>query len=307
MPDPVSVWQFKIRNLGRKVRGWSRNRDSKIRKNRHELIKELDELDLLAEHQNLSEEEQEMRKELSLKLDKSWRIEETKAWQRARDRDIKGDRNTSYFFAKANQKKRKKTIARLEEDDKVFSNNESMFKHAVLFYKNLFCKEKKENIALDEDFWGEEDKILPEENELLEAELTKKEIKKAIDESYAVGAPGPDGFSFLFYQRFWPLIKKDFMAMVKGFEKGEVNVARLNYATIILIPKEEEGRTLKIFRPISLINCSFKIFAKVLNNRLETICDRLLAPNQSAFVKDRYILERVVSTHEIIHEAVKRG
>jgi hypothetical protein len=54
MPDPVSVWQFKIRNLGRKVRGWSRNSDSKIRKNRHELIKELDELDLLAEHQNLS-------------------------------------------------------------------------------------------------------------------------------------------------------------------------------------------------------------------------------------------------------------
>jgi hypothetical protein len=50
------------------------------------------------------------------------------------------------------------------------------------------------------------------------------------------------------------------MAMVGDFEKGEANVARLNYATIILIPKEDEARTLKKFRPISLINCSFKFF-----------------------------------------------
>jgi hypothetical protein len=97
------------------------------------------------------------------------------------------------------------------------------------------------------------------------------------------------------------------MSMVRGFEKWEINVVRVNYATIILIPKEEEARNLKKFRLISLINCSFKIFAKTLNNRLETICDRLLVPNQSDFVKDRYILESVVTTHEIIHEVVKGG
>jgi hypothetical protein len=44
-----------------------------------------------------------------------------------------------------------------------------------------------------------------------------------------------------------------------------------------------------------------------LNSRLERICNRLLAPNQSAFVKGRYILESVVSTHEIIHGAMRSG
>jgi hypothetical protein len=43
-----------------------------------------------------------------------------------------------------------------------------------------------------------------------------------------------------------------------------------------------------------------------MNNRLETMCDRLLAPNQTAFVKDRYILESVVSAQEITHDAVKK-
>jgi hypothetical protein len=106
----------------------------------------------------------------------------------------------------------------------------------------------------------------------------------------------------MFYQKFWPIIKKDFIAMIKGFERGKVNIARINYAMIILIPKEKAS--LKKNRPISLINCSFKIFFKVLNNRLEDICGRLLAPNQTAFVIDRYILESVVSTYAIIHEAM---
>jgi hypothetical protein len=119
---------------------------------------------------------------------------------------------------------------------------------------------------------------------------------------------GPDGFSFLFYQKFWSVIKIDFMAMVKGFERGEINISRLNYVVIILIPKEEEARSfLKKFRPISLINCSFKIFAKAMNNRLESICVRLLAPNQTAFLKGRCILESVVSAHKIIHEAIKHN
>jgi hypothetical protein len=55
---------------------------------------------------------------------------------------------------------------------------------------------------------------------------------------------------------------------------NHADIARLNYAIIILIPKEEEAKTLKKFRPMSLINCSFIFFfAKTLNNRLEMIRD----------------------------------
>jgi hypothetical protein len=120
-------------------------------------------------------------------------------------------------------------------------------------------------------------------------------------ESYVEGAPGLDGFSFIFYQKFWTVIKDDLMVVVRGSEKGEINLARLNYVRIILIPKEEGANTLKKFRPISLINYSFKIFAKALNSRLERLCARLLAPNQTTFVRGRYILESVVSAHETIH------
>ena len=94
----------------------------------------------------------------------------------------------------------------------------------------------------------------------------------------------------------------DFMNLVKDFEADQLNLDRLNYIIITLIPKEAEAKHLKKFRPISLINCSFKVFAKALNNRLIKLADRLICPNQTTFIKGRFILESVVAAHEIIHD-----
>jgi hypothetical protein len=77
-----------------------------------------------------------------------------------------------------------------------------MLAHGTEFYKRLFGEEHRENLSLDEVFWEEHEKISLEENKILEAELTEEEIKRAIDSSYKEGAPGPDGFSFMFYHMF---------------------------------------------------------------------------------------------------------
>lgn len=86
---------------------------------------------------------------------------------------------------------------------------------------------------------------------------------------------------------------------------------------LTLIPKENNATEMKKFKHIALINCSFKILSKALNNRLITIIDRLISPNLIAFIKGKYILERafikgtyilesVVATHEIIHEVDRK-
>jgi hypothetical protein len=186
-------------------------------------------------------------------------------------------------------------------------SNEELIDHATSFYKKLFGEENRNTVRLGETFWEADEKFTDEDNAILEAEFSEAEVKSAVFESYAEGALGPDGFSFLFYQKICPLIKGDLMKLMHAFSRGEINIARLNYIVITLIPKEEGARNLKKFRHISLINCSFKIVAKALNNRLALICDRLLSCNQIAFVKGRFILESVVSAHEIIHDAMRRG
>jgi hypothetical protein len=44
--------------------------------------------------------------------------------------------------------------------------------------------------------------ITPEENNGLIAPFSEKEVREVVFGSYAEGAPGPDGVSFLFYQKF---------------------------------------------------------------------------------------------------------
>jgi len=73
-----------------------------------------------------------------------------------------------------------------------------MLSHAVDCYKKLFGEEESIGVHLGENFWEEENKISNDENEVLEAPFSEEEIRVAVFESYVEGAPGPDGFSFLF-------------------------------------------------------------------------------------------------------------
>lgn len=70
-----------------------------------------------------------------------------------------------------------------------------------------------------------------------------------------------------------------------------MDLCRLNFDLVTLIPKAGDATNLKQFRPISLLNCSFKIFSKLLTLRLSAIVQRIVTVNQSAFIKGRFILE----------------
>jgi hypothetical protein len=66
-------------------------------------------------------------------------MEETKAKQRSREKWVaEGNRNTSYFHAVANQRRRKKMIQVLDGPDGPVHENKEMLKIVVDYYKDLF-------------------------------------------------------------------------------------------------------------------------------------------------------------------------
>jgi hypothetical protein len=69
------------------------------------------------------------------------------------------------------------------------------------------------------------------------------------------------------------------VSLFEDFYRGELDLYRLNAAMITLIPKVEEANDMKQFRPINLINSSFKIFSKVLTSRLDKVSQRLISQN----------------------------
>jgi hypothetical protein len=130
--DPMGRWQFKMRNLRKRIKGWSRNIDAERKKSKEKIMDELDGLDRMAEFHQLTAQEFERKKILRGVMDQFWKIEEIKARQRSRKRDIKeGGKNIAYFVAKANKRKRKKCINSLEEDGVKYEDNEGMIKHAT--------------------------------------------------------------------------------------------------------------------------------------------------------------------------------
>jgi hypothetical protein len=140
---------------------------------------------------------------LSRELDKIWSLEEIKMRQRAREINIREeDTNTAYFHAVANQRARKKRIEALEGPDGVVHDTHSILKVAANFYKNLFRNEGVGDFRLESNFWCLDDLVTPDESLALQAPFSEKEVKEAIFSRYAKGALGPDGLSFIFYQKF---------------------------------------------------------------------------------------------------------
>jgi hypothetical protein len=97
-------------------------------------------------------------------------------------------------------------------------------------------------------------------------------------------------------------VKNGMMRMVEDFNRNSLDLKRLNFGVITLVPKVLEASTIKKYRPICLLNVDFKVFLKLLNDRLTPIAGNIVSDSQTAFIKGRNILEGVVTLHEVLHE-----
>jgi hypothetical protein len=125
---------------------------------------------------------------------------------------------------------------------------------AVQYYKILFRREDMGSFSLGEGFWNPGEMVSENDNLELEKPFSLEEIKVVVFSCYPEGSPGPDGLAFLFYQKFWDSIKDDLYSMFLEFHRGGLDLFRLNFAMLTLIPKVDDAVEMKNFRLISLLN-----------------------------------------------------
>jgi hypothetical protein len=136
--------------------------------------------------------------------------------------------------------------------------------------------------------------------------FTKDELEVVVKGMRDGSAPGPDGFSAIFFKLFWNEIKGPVLEMLQDLRGGCLDLSRLNYGIITLIPKIKGAVNIRQFRSICLLNVVYKIITKTLTLRLNKVPNKLISPNQTAFIPRRYILDGVVIIHEVLHELAKQ-
>jgi hypothetical protein len=225
-------------------------------------------------------------------------------FQRAKSADLKlGQTCTKYFMAKASGRRKKNRIKHLWHGDILLEGDDLLLAHATEFYTLLFGELERNGISLDIDFPHTLSEI---ENWDLTKDFEMEEIKSIVCSLAHNKSPGPDGFPGEFYQFFWDQVKFPLKKLFDAFTNGSLDIGRLNFGTITLLPKCEDSLIIQKFRPICLMNKSLKIITKRVNNRLNGVVDDLIDKTQTAFMKKRFIMEEVVVLHEILHEVKKK-
>ncbi|GJY70169.1 RNA-directed DNA polymerase, eukaryota, reverse transcriptase zinc-binding domain protein [Tanacetum coccineum] len=138
------------------------------------------------------------------------------------------------------------------------------------------------------------------QNYFLISSICETEIRDAVWDCGSDKSPGPDGYTFAFYKKFWDTIKKDVVGFVQDFFTSGSLPRGCNASFIALIPKVPNPMVISDFRPISLIGAQYKIITKVLANRLAKVIDSVNGHEQSAFIKNRQILDGPLMVSEAI-------
>lgn len=135
----------------------------------------------------------------------------------------------------------------------------------------------------------------------LVAPVTVEEIISALKALPNDKVSGPDGFTKEFYVAAWPVIGGEFITAVQSFFLFGFLPTGINATILTLIPKTEDMKTMKDFRPIACCNLIYKVISKVLTRRLKTILPEAIEANQTAFIKGRMMLENVLLASELVN------
>jgi hypothetical protein len=81
------------------------------------------------------------------------------------------------------------------------------------------------------------------------------------------------------------IIKADLMELFDALHAGQLELYRLNFGEIILLPKVNEVERIRQYRLICIINVCFQFFTKAATITLNLFADHVVRPTQTPFMQ----------------------
>ena len=223
-----------------------------------------------------------------------WRQKCREKWLRA------GDRNTKYFHNCVKGRRIQNMILMLMDDnDQEHFSEGAKGSLAVDFFRELFTSSNP--VDLETLFLGFNSKVTAEMNARLTATVTLEEIKAAAFCVKGSSAPGEDGLTGIFYQKYWHIVGSSLSEEIGKFFQTAGLPDGWNHTQLSLLPKIPKPTKITDMHPISLCSVQYKIISKILFNRLKLILPEIISETQGAFVSGRLISDNIIIAHKMIH------
>ena len=83
--------------------------------------------------------------------------------------------------------------------------------------------------------------------------------------------------------------------------KGLLSITQRNNGVLSLIPKDSQlPYLLTNWRPISLLNCVYKVFSKTIANRVRRVLPKIINTDQTGFLKGGLISKNIRTNDEMM-------
>ena len=166
-------------------------------------------------------------------------------------------------------------------------------------YTQFFGYEETNDDAQDEILTYSK-KLKDWEKDMLDDPITFEIMEKSLNSLDNDKTPGPDGLTTEFYKTFFQDLKPFFEILTSEILKEERLPTSQTLSIIKLLKKDPKEKTIKNFRPISLLNVDYKIITKALTLKLLPFMASLIHPDQSASVPERNALSNTSVLRDII-------
>ena len=211
------------------------------------------------------------------------------------------EERASLYHAGRELNNKKSKLLRLKSQDKVLSDQEAIEEEVVGFFGALFNGHHDTNL-IDrgspfipdnthlQEILGDVASMDRVESEKLEVDISIEELDFVIKKCATNKAPGLDGISYEFYKCTWDIIKETFLSVLQCQLNRQQLIQSDKIGVTRLIPKVSVTPKVDELRPITLLNCDYKILSKVLVLRMKPVMPLVIKSGLLCSVGSKNIL-----------------
>ena len=209
-----------------------------------------------------------------------------------------GDKVSADFFKFVTPKRTCNGMKQLQRDDGSITEDAGEMRDiATKFYSNLLTAEcfTLDQLEKQRDVWQSmQPRVSLNMTNALVKPILISEVRAALDAIGSHVCPGTDGLSAEFFRNYWEFIGTDITAAFQEVFDTGFMPSKWTEGMIYLIPKMEGVvADIRKWRPITILNTIYKMYAKLLAMRLQPFLSDIIHNTQTGFLQDRSILDNI--------------